>query len=89
MKPPREPARSYNPSREGITVKKEEGPLTSLGVALSLTMLLPAAAFVGYALGWGFDRLFSTTFLRYVFLVLGIAAGIVQSIRELKKSSGE
>jgi F0F1-type ATP synthase assembly protein I len=68
-------------------VKKDDGPLASLGVALSLTMLLPAAAFVGYAIGWGLDHLFSTGFLKYVFLVLGVAAGIVQSIRELKKQA--
>lgn len=68
-------------------MKKDDGPLASLGVALSLTMLLPAAAFVGYAIGWGLDHLFSTGFLKYVFLVLGVAAGIVQSIRELKKQA--
>ena len=68
---------------------KDDGPLQSLGVALSLTMLLPAAAFVGYAMGWGLDYLFGTHFLRYVFLLLGVAAGVVQSIRELKKTSHE
>jgi F0F1-type ATP synthase assembly protein I len=70
-------------------VKKDGGPLESLGVALSLTMLLPAAAFAGYAIGWGLDYLFGTHFLRFVFLLLGVAAGVVQSIRELKKTSGQ
>jgi ATP synthase protein I len=70
-------------------VKKDDGPLASLGVALSLTMMVPAAAFVGYAMGWGLDHLFSTRFLRVVFLVLGVAAGIVQTVRQLKKPGQE
>jgi F0F1-type ATP synthase assembly protein I len=69
--------------------KKEDGPLASLGVAVSLTMLLPAAAFVGYAMGWGLDHLFGTRFLRVVFLVLGVAAGVVQTMKELRKSTKE
>jgi F0F1-type ATP synthase assembly protein I len=45
--------------------------------------LMPASAFAGYAIGYGLDYLFSTTFLRFVFLILGVVAGIVQLIRLL------
>ena len=45
--------------------------------------LMPASVFAGYAIGYGLDYLFSTTFLRFVFLILGVVAGIVQLIRLL------
>jgi F0F1-type ATP synthase assembly protein I len=47
--------------------------------------LMPASAFVGYAIGYGLDYLFSTTFLRFVFLILGVVSGIVQLIRILSR----
>ena len=50
---------------------------------MGLTMLLPAFAFTGYAIGYGLDYLFSTHFMRLVFLLLGVAAGLVQVVREL------
>ena len=46
-------------------------------------MLMPASAAAGYLLGYGLDHLFHTTFLRMVFLGLGIVSGIVQLIRIL------
>ncbi len=45
-------------------------------------MLLPVSALVGYGMGYGLDKLFHTTYLHYVFLVLGIVAGMVEAIRE-------
>jgi hypothetical protein len=45
--------------------------------------LLPASILAGYAIGYGLDHLFSTTFLRFVFMILGVAAGIVQLMRIL------
>jgi F0F1-type ATP synthase assembly protein I len=45
--------------------------------------LLPASVLVGYAIGYGLDYLFSTTFLRFVFMILGVVSGIVQLIRIL------
>ena len=45
--------------------------------------LMPASVFAGYIIGYGLDYLFSTTFLRLVFMILGVVAGIVQLIRLL------
>lgn len=45
--------------------------------------LLPASVLAGYAIGYGLDYIFSTTILRYVFLMLGVVSGIVQLIRIL------
>ena len=47
--------------------------------------LLPASVLAGYAIGFGLDYLFSTTFLRFVFMILGVASGIVQLMRILGK----
>ena len=45
--------------------------------------LMPASVLAGYIIGYGLDYLFSTTFLRLVFLILGGVSGIVQLIRLL------
>ena len=45
--------------------------------------LMPASVLAGYAVGYGLDHLFSTTFLRFVFMILGVVAGIVQLMRIL------
>ena len=50
-------------------------------------MLMPASALAGYAIGYGFDYLFSTTFLRFIFLILGVVSGIVQLIRILGRDA--
>ena len=65
-------------------------PLVALvGEYTSLAFLLPAATFVGYAIGYLLDKAFGTHFLYLVFLLLGIAAGFVQLIRRLMRDSGE
>ena len=50
-----------------------------------VVMLMPASALAGYLLGYGIDYLFSTTFLRFIFLILGVVSGIVQLIRILSR----
>lgn len=50
---------------------------------LSYAILLPVASIVGYAIGYGLDILFSTHFLRTVFLMLGAAGGFAQLVRAL------
>jgi len=52
-----------------------------------LAFLLPASTFAGYAVGWLLDRLFQTKFLYLVFLLFGIAGGLVELIRTLQRES--
>ena len=59
------------------------------GVYSSLAFLLPAATFVGYLIGYLLDKAFGTHFLYIPFLILGIAAGIYQLIREVTKDSAD
>jgi F0F1-type ATP synthase assembly protein I len=51
-----------------------------------LAFLIPTSILVGYAIGYFLDKAFGTSFLKIVFLLLGIAAGMIELIRELSKS---
>jgi len=53
----------------------------------ALAFLLPAATLVGYAIGYLLDRAFHTHFLYMVFLILGIAAGFVQLLRQIARET--
>ena len=57
-------------------------------VYLSLAMILPVSAVVGYALGYLLDKAFGTHFLYIVFLILGIVSGFVQLFRQVMRDSG-
>ena len=61
--------------------------MTLVGEYTSLAFMLPAATFVGYAIGYLLDRAFHTHFLYIPFLILGIAAGFVQLIRHLLRDT--
>jgi len=52
-----------------------------------LAFLLPTSTFVGYAIGYMLDKAFGTHFLYLVFLLIGIAAGFVQLIRQLMRDT--
>jgi F0F1-type ATP synthase assembly protein I len=56
-----------------------------LGKYYTLAFLLPACILVGFGIGYGLDKLFGTGILKIVFLLLGVAAGIIEVIRELSK----
>ena len=61
--------------------------MVTVGEYTSLAFLLPAATFVGYAVGYLLDRLFHTHFLYIPFLLLGIAAGFVQLVRQVRRDT--
>ena len=65
----------------------DEGPseASQIGKYLNVGLMLPIATFVGFLLGYGLDLVFHTSWLRYVFLVLGTVAGFVEMIRDLNK----
>ena len=58
-----------------------------IGKYINLALLLPIATFIGFAMGYGIDALFHTTWIRYVFLLLGSIAGFIELIRELGKGT--
>lgn len=53
-----------------------------MAIGLRLSSELVAGVVVGAAIGWGFDRLLSTSpFGLIVFLLLGFTAGVVNVVR--------
>jgi F0F1-type ATP synthase assembly protein I len=58
-----------------------------VGEYTSLAFLLPVCTVLGYALGYLLDGEFGTTYLRFVGLLLGIAAGLTQLIRQLMRDT--
>jgi len=58
-----------------------------VGEYTSLAFLLPVSALVGYAIGYVLDKQFGTTWLYIPFLILGIAAGFVQLVRQLMRDT--
>ena len=58
-----------------------------VGEYTSLAFLLPACTFIGYLIGCLLDRAFHTHFLCILFLILGIAAGFVQLVRQLMRDT--
>jgi F0F1-type ATP synthase assembly protein I len=66
---------------------KRDDAYVMLGRYLGLATLLPATTVIGYAIGYLLDKAFGTTYLKIVFLLLGIAAGLIELIRELTKDA--
>ena len=53
----------------------------------AMPFTLAACMFVGWAAGYGLDRLFGTSYLYLIFLVLGIAAGLASVIRQIQRDT--
>lgn len=64
---------------------RNKNPWVMVGEYTTLAVSLPVSVAVGYFLGRLLDRWLGTTFLYIVFLLLGIAAGFVQLIRQVSK----
>jgi Uncharacterized protein conserved in bacteria len=65
----------------------EKNFMRTVGEYTSLAFMLPVATFVGYLIGYLLDKLFGTHFLYIPFLLLGIAAGFVQLVRQFMRDT--
>lgn len=63
--------------------KSPDSFLISAARYTAVAMTLPAATFAGYMIGNALDLWLHTTYLKIVFLILGIASGFLQLIRQL------
>ncbi|HSB14070.1 MAG TPA: AtpZ/AtpI family protein [Bryobacteraceae bacterium] len=70
-------------------MKEKRNVWVMVGQYSSLAMLLPAATVVGYGIGYLLDNALGTSFLKPVFLVLGIGAGFVQLIKQVQKDTSD
>jgi ATP synthase protein I len=64
---------------------KKQNAWAQVGRYSQLAFVMPGCVVAGYAIGYYLDRYFETSFLYIVFLVLGIAAGFIELIREVQK----
>jgi ATP synthase protein I len=63
---------------------------SAMALGFRLSSELVAGVVVGAAIGWGFDRLLSTSpFGFIVFLLLGFVAGVVNVVRSAGVASGK
>jgi ATP synthase protein I len=69
--------------------KKKNNAWVQVGRYTSLAFLLPSSIFIGYLIGYYLDKAFGTSFLYIVFLLIGIAAGFIELIREVQKDTRE
>jgi ATP synthase protein I len=75
-----------NDGREGMSEDERGRRSSALGKALRLSTELVAGVFVGGFVGWLLDRWLKTLPLfLVVFLLLGIAAGLLNAVREARK----
>jgi F0F1-type ATP synthase assembly protein I len=56
---------------------------------LSAGMVFPVSTAIGYGFGYFLDRLFGTTWLTIVFLLLGIVAGFVSFFRAISAATDD
>ena len=66
---------------------KEKSFWVRVGEYSTLAFILPSTTFVGYAIGYLLDKWLGTTFLYMVFLLIGIAGGLLQLIRHVQRDS--
>lgn len=69
--------------------KNEESPWVAVARYSEIGFMIPAALFVGYAIGWCADYFLHTHWLYLVGIVLGAAAGFVSMIRRALEASAE
>lgn len=67
--------------------EKRDNVLAAVGKYSSLALVLPAATFAGFVIGYLLDKAFGTTFLRIVFLFIGMAGGFLEVFRSLSKDT--
>jgi ATP synthase protein I len=56
-----------------------------LNLILSVGMVFPVSIVIGYAMGYFLDKWLGTTWLKIVFLLIGVAAGFVSFFRMISQ----
>jgi ATP synthase protein I len=75
-------SRKIGTDRSGTEQETAQARASAMAIGLRLSSELVAGVLVGAALGWGFDRLLSTSpWGLIVFLLLGFTAGVLNVMR--------
>ena len=73
-----------------MTQAEKENPLLKqIFEASTVGIQLVLSTFAGLAIGYGLDKLFGTSFLKFIFLFMGIIAGFRELFRIAKKQEGK
>jgi F0F1-type ATP synthase assembly protein I len=67
----------------------KDNVVRQLGKYYGVVFLLPASVLIGWIIGYLLDKVFGTQMLKIVFLFLGVAAGIIEVIRELSAADAD
>lgn len=67
--------------------KNKRSGWAAAGKYMSLAFVLPSSVLVGYAIGYLIDKAFGTSFFYIIFLLIGIAAGFIELIREIQRDT--
>ena len=67
---------------------KKKSAVVVFGEYSALGFILPSSVIAGYLIGAWLDKMFGTTYLYFVFLLLGIAGGFIQIFRVVNKKNG-
>lgn len=70
-------------------MKRPPSARQQFGRYLTLGIQLPVSTLVGYVMGYLLDKAFGTHFLYIIFLLFGIASGLIQVVREVNKDSSD
>ncbi len=65
--------------------RKDYDSIRQIGLLTTIPFLLLASPLIGWFLGKLLDRVFHTAFLAWVFLALGMIAGIREVIRVIRR----
>jgi len=70
-------------------VPKKDDLVQQFGKYYAVAFLVPSAVLIGFLIGYLLDKLFHTGFLKIIFLFLGLAAGMIELVRELSKDDAQ
>jgi F0F1-type ATP synthase assembly protein I len=66
----------------------KKSPIVVAGEYSALAFILPSSIIAGWLIGGWLDKVFGTTYLYMVFLLLGIVGGFINIFRFLNKKNG-
>jgi ATP synthase protein I len=85
--------RAGNKARDSSVPDSESAgrqPLAGAVGGSTLGLTFAFSVLIGFAIGYGLDRLFHTSpFLMIVFILLGLASGILNIVRAVRDSSSQ
>ena len=68
---------------------KKDDLVQQFGKYYAVAFLVPSAVLIGFLIGYRLDKLFGTGFLKIIFLFFGLAAGMIELVRELSKDDAQ